>query len=76
MSTSRSHLYNLAHQIQHNLEFQHAWCDIIIHDDSPVTRNKLPRPLIAGLPPKRLYIHPDEQTELLKHEKGKIHVAT
>ncbi|RKF64013.1 putative tRNA-splicing endonuclease subunit tsp-1 [Erysiphe neolycopersici] len=72
VSTSNSHLYNLARQIQHNLEFQHAWCEMMTHDNSPITHNKLPRPLIAGLPPKRLYIHPDEQIELLKHEKGEI----
>jgi len=32
----------------------------------------LPRPLISGLPPIRIYIHPEEQVELLKAgKKGK-----
>lgn len=31
----------------------------------------LPRPLITGLPPQRIYIHPDEQIELLKKENSK-----
>lgn len=65
------HVINLARQILHNLKHQHAWSELTIHTRSPLTNEILPRPLIVGLPPRRLYIHPDEQIELLKHEKSK-----
>ena len=29
----------------------------------------LPRPILSGLPPKRLYVHPDEQVEVLQRLK-------
>ncbi|CBX96923.1 hypothetical protein IAQ61_008130 [Plenodomus lingam] len=64
-----SHLPNqtsLARQILHNLQFQHDWSDLELHTQSPVTNAPLPRPLLSGLPPHRLYVHPDEQVELLK----------
>jgi tRNA-splicing endonuclease subunit Sen15 len=59
-------LHTLALQIQHNLQYQHAWTDLRVHTHSTVTNELLPRPLLTGLPPRRLYIHPDEQIELLK----------
>lgn len=62
------YLHHLTTQILHNLQYQHRWTDLQIHVKSPLTGNSLPRPLISGLPPKRLYIHPDEQVELLKAE--------
>jgi tRNA-splicing endonuclease subunit Sen15 len=64
-----SHLPNetsLARQILHNLEYQHYWSGLQVHTHSPVTHEPLPRPLVSGLPPQRLYVHPDEQVELLK----------
>lgn len=78
------HLRQLAQQIAHNLEFQHLWSDIQIHDFAPTKitgehsaetslhhhRKLLPRPLISGLPPQRLYIHPDEQIALLQAQKA------
>lgn len=41
---------------------------------SPVTGEALARPMISGLPPRRAYVHPDEQAEILKteHETGKV----
>ena len=30
----------------------------------------LPRPILSGLPPKRLYVHPDEQVEVLQMLKN------
>lgn len=44
----------------------------MIHTHSPITSLPLPRPLISGVPPRRAYIHPDEQVELLQaeHETG------
>lgn len=59
-------LHALAIQIQHNLQYQHSWSHLCIHTHSPVTNELLPRPLISGLPSSRLYVHPDEQIELLK----------
>ncbi|KAF2826439.1 hypothetical protein CC86DRAFT_370434 [Ophiobolus disseminans] len=59
-------LQSLAIQIQHNLEHQHRWADLHVHTHSPLTNEPLPRPLVSGLPPQRIYIHPDEQVELLK----------
>lgn len=66
---SSTHLPNeqsLAQQILHNLQYQHYWTDLRVHTQSPVTHEALPRPLVSGLPPQRLYVHPDEQVELLK----------
>jgi tRNA-splicing endonuclease subunit Sen15 len=59
-------LHSLARQIHHNLEYQHYWKDLTVHATSPLTNELLPRPLLSGLPPQRLYVHPDEQIELLK----------
>jgi len=67
--TGTTHLPNeqsLARQIVHNLQYQHYWSDLQVHTHSPTTNDPLPRPLVSGLPPQRLYVHPDEQVELLK----------
>ena len=53
-------------QILHNLQHQHGWASLHIHTHSPVIHHALPRPLIAGLPPHRIYVHPDEQVEELR----------
>ncbi|KAF2734850.1 hypothetical protein EJ04DRAFT_534582 [Polyplosphaeria fusca] len=66
---STSHLpslQSLALQVHHNLQYQHSWSALRVHSHSPLTNELLPRPLISGLPTKRLYVHPDEQIELLK----------
>jgi|SRR5690242_8212922 len=67
-STHLPSLHSLALQILHNLQHQHYWTDLRVHTHSPLTKDKepLPRPLVSGLPPQRLYVHPDEQVELLK----------
>lgn len=62
------YLYHLALQVRQNLQYEHRWSHLNIHLISPITKEPLPRLLISGLPPKRLYIHPDEQVELLKAE--------
>ncbi|KAH8716934.1 tRNA-splicing endonuclease subunit Sen15, partial [Phaeosphaeriaceae sp. PMI808] len=59
-------LQSLAIHIQHNLEYQHHWTRLRIHTHSPLTNEPLPRPLVSGLPLQRIYVHPDEQVELLK----------
>jgi tRNA-splicing endonuclease subunit Sen15 len=64
-------LQSLAVQIQHNLQYQHYWTELHVHTHSPLTNEPLPRPLVSGLPPQRIYIHPDEQVELLKEADRK-----
>lgn len=78
------HLHHLALQIAHNLRYQHGWRDVRIHFEAPkgvvkggsegegereVAVAGLSRPLLSGLPPKRLYMHPDEQVERLRMQK-------
>lgn len=63
------YLQALALQIKHNLQHQHLWTDLQIHTHSASSTTPLPRPLISGLPPTRLYIHPDEQMALLQAQK-------
>jgi len=71
-----SHLHNLAFTILDNLQHQHDWNSLTIHTHSKRTGQRLPRPLISGVPPKRVYVHPDEQVEILQaeHETG-IHIV-
>jgi len=42
----------------------------MVHTDSPLpdasTNRLLPRPMISGIAPRHVYIHPDEQVEMLK----------
>lgn len=64
-------LQSLALQIQYNLQYQHYWTDLHVHTHSPLTNKPLPRPLVSGLPPQRIYVHPDEQVELLKEADGR-----
>ena len=67
-SSHAPHLHHLALQIRHNLQYQHRWTQLQTHTNSPLTGDLLPRPILSGLPPRRLYIHPDEQVEMLKSE--------
>lgn len=57
----------LAKTVLNNLENQHDWTGVHIH-----TQAGLQRPVIYGLPPKRLYVHPDEQVALIKAEKDRV----
>ena len=62
--------HNLALQIAHNLHYQHLWTNVHIHTHSTKDSSvPLPRPIVSGLPPRRLYVHPDEQIELLQKQK-------
>lgn len=63
-----AYLHHLASTIIHDLQFQHDWTALSIHTHSTLTKDPLPRPIISGLPPKRAYIHPDEQIEIIKEE--------
>lgn len=68
-STHTTDHHNLALQIAHNLRYQHLWTDVRLHTSSPATSTPLPRPLLSGIPPTRLYVHPDEQIELLQKQR-------
>ncbi|KAF7712145.1 Uncharacterized protein PECH_004219 [Penicillium ucsense] len=59
-------------QILHNLQHQHLWTSLQTHDivttsgstdDNP---RDTPRTLISGIPPHRVYTHPDEQLYMLE----------
>lgn len=64
-------LRTLALQVAHNLKFQHEWSEIRFHyrPSERATGACLPRPLLSGLPPRRLYVHPDEQIEVLRQQR-------
>ena len=61
------HHQALTRQVLHNLRYQHDWTSLSIHNQSPLTSvtADVPRPLISGFPPQRIYVHPDEQVEML-----------
>ena len=61
-----AHLEALTKIVLNNLENQHDWTGAKLH-----TQANLPRPMIYGLPPKRLYVHPDEQVAIIKAEKNR-----
>ncbi|KXH59023.1 hypothetical protein CSAL01_05559 [Colletotrichum salicis] len=56
------HLTNLTALVLGNLRDQHDWTDVEVRSDG----KSRPRPIITGLPPNRLYMHPDEQIEALE----------
>ncbi|KAI0386187.1 tRNA-splicing endonuclease subunit Sen15 [Hypomontagnella monticulosa] len=64
--TEKSYAEHLAASVFDNLRYQHEWDELQILTHSPVDNSPLPRPLISGLPPRRLYLHPDDQIEMLK----------
>ncbi|EME87887.1 uncharacterized protein MYCFIDRAFT_148505 [Pseudocercospora fijiensis CIRAD86] len=68
-SPHATELHHLAIQIAHNLRYQHLWTDVCLHTHSALAARPLPRPMISGVPPQRLYVHPDEQIELLQQQK-------
>lgn len=58
----------LALQVLHNLRYQHAWTCLRLH--LPSVHEPLPRPLVSGLPPVRVYVHPDDQVRELQESGG------
>lgn len=60
-----AHIESLTRAVLDNLENQQDWTTLRVHRDA----SKL-RPLISGLPPRRIYVHPDEQIEIIKAEKA------
>lgn len=62
---------HLAQFVLDNLQHQQDWTGLQVHTHSPKDGSLLPQPLISGLPPRRLYLHPDDQIALLKtHDKA------
>ncbi|PYH95022.1 hypothetical protein BO71DRAFT_294786, partial [Aspergillus ellipticus CBS 707.79] len=59
-------------QILHNLQHQHLWTSLRVHDlhlPDPKTTGAAPTEplyLVSGIPPHRLYTHPDEQLYILE----------
>lgn len=62
----QDHIASLASTVSRNLEDQHDWTSVEVQHLSSI------RPLIRGLPPRRLYVHPDDQIAALRreHETG------
>ncbi|GKZ38587.1 hypothetical protein AbraIFM66950_010896 [Aspergillus brasiliensis] len=57
-------------QILHNLQHQHLWTSLRVHDlhlpSKSATEPEQPLYLISGIPPHHIYIHPDEQLFMLE----------
>ncbi|KAI1167843.1 tRNA-splicing endonuclease subunit Sen15 [Nemania serpens] len=64
--TEASRGRQLADTVLDNLQYQHEWTELHLLTHSPVTLEPLMRPMVAGLPPRRLYVHPDDQIEMVK----------
>lgn len=63
--SSSAAVHHITRTVLQNLQDQHDWTTLEIIDSD---QNQ--RPLIKGLPPKRLYIHPDDQIEALIQERA------
>ncbi|KAL3461516.1 hypothetical protein BJX64DRAFT_158244 [Aspergillus heterothallicus] len=50
-------------QVLHNLHHQHLWTSLKVHD----LELSFPISLISGIPPHRVYTHPDEQLYMVEH---------
>ena len=70
MATGGDHHGQLAQIVLNNLENQHDWTRLQLHNNTTPSRI-----LISGLPPKRMYIHPDEQIDIIKAEKALLNGA-
>lgn len=62
MQTLLESINNVTSSVLRNLQDQHDWTSLQVQDTGAH------RPLIRGLPPRRLYIHPDDQIAALSHE--------
>ncbi|KAL2848116.1 tRNA-splicing endonuclease subunit Sen15 [Aspergillus pseudoustus] len=50
-------------QVIHNLQYQHLWTSLKVHH----LNLSFPVSLISGIPPHRVYTHPDEQLYMVEH---------
>lgn len=64
MVSQRDSIVDVTSTVIHNLQYQHDWVSLNVHETTSH------RPLIRGLPPRRLYIHPDDQIAALEREKA------
>ncbi|KAJ4264726.1 hypothetical protein NW762_004969 [Fusarium torreyae] len=64
MDSQNKPVADVTSAVLYNLEYQHDWVSLKIHQTTTQ------RPLIRGLPPRRLYIHPDDQIAALEREKA------
>lgn len=64
MGPRPSPVANVTSTVLRNLQDQHDWTSL--HVNSSAGR----RPLIRGLPPRRLYMHPDDQIAALAREQA------
>lgn len=60
------YLESLTKVVLNNLENQQDWTNVTTAPKEP----SQPRPLISGLPPRRMYVHPDEQIDTIKAERS------
>lgn len=72
---------DIAAHVLYNLQYEHGWTHLHLNTrrrsaasesgpaaaPAPATS---PRPTVSGLPPKRLYVHPDDQLRLLVDKAG------
>ena len=56
---------HMAIQVYHNLQHEHRWTHLRIHNHSS-SGIRLPRPVISGTPAGHVYMHPDDQIDMLK----------
>ncbi|KAF4438940.1 tRNA-splicing endonuclease subunit sen-15 [Fusarium acutatum] len=63
MDPSSDPVSNVTSAVVYNLQYQHDWVSLKVHETTAQ------RPLIRGLPPKRLYTHPDDQIAALERER-------
>lgn len=65
----------MADLVRVNLEDQHDWTAIQTREP-PLGDSLIPpveRPVLSGMPPRRLYVHPDEQIEALQAQDSLHH---
>ena len=70
----------LTAQVLHDLQHQHLWTSLRVHttatdltqtpqslppENGEDEKTNLPTPIISGIPPQRIYTHPDEQLYML-----------
>lgn len=56
----------LADTVLDNLKYQHDWTELEVLTHSTTDSRPFIRPMISGLPPRRLYVHPDDQIAMVK----------